>query len=342
MWYTPLYSRLNSVRCSPEGEHEQEPEERRGSNTGAAEVNDALPPRLPFLPGRLPPDKLVVPQLGRRLGAAPPPRGGHRRGDDGQAVAPAEGGAVGVLDAQADLPDVAAALVEGDGRVERDPGGAAERDGEARDGVAGEPAPVDGHRAAGGGVDGAAGGGVEEDPGQREAVRRERRRRREALLHERVDAEGGTEEPGGGGVRLHHARHDAGAPLAEVDGGDEARGEGGGGAGRGGRQGREWVRVSEELPVGGGGGAGCAGDEADGVAQRRPPREAERAPRVRVGHQVAERAARAPERGQRRAVQPAEHQRQHVRGEVLDGRRVAVREDGVDRRGTGHGIGRGG
>jgi hypothetical protein len=300
----------------PAHQHDEEADERRGPDAGAAEVKHPLAPGLPLLPGPLPPDELPVPP-GRVLlrgGAAPPSRGRHGGGHRGQAVRAADPGAVAVLRAQADLADVAEALVARDGGVEREAAGA-EHGAEPHDDVAGDPAAVDGDGSAAGGVEGAAGGGVDEDPAQREAGGRDRARRSEALLHERVDAERGAPEPGGaGGVGLHHARHHAGAAVAQVNGRDEARGEGGDGGSRL-RRGREREGVGEERPVLP---SGCGGGAA---AEGGPRGEAQPAPGRRVGGERAEGGARAPQRGQRRAVQPAEHQRQHVRREVLDGRR---------------------
>jgi hypothetical protein len=82
--------------------------------------------------------------------------------------------------------------------------------------VAGEPLSVDGDGPLAGGFDGAVGGGIEEDPAEREVGEGDRGWRREALLHERIDAERGAEEPGGGGVGLHDARHDADAVVAQT------------------------------------------------------------------------------------------------------------------------------
>ena len=240
-------------------------------------------------------------------------------------VWPLDAGAVRVLDAQADLPDVAAALVARDGGVERD--AAAEHDGEARHGVPREPLAVDGHGAAAGRVERAAGGRVEEDPAELEVGRRDGgRRRREALMQRRVDvdAERRAQEPVGGGIRAHDARQDAGPRVAQVDGRHEARGQGlrsGRGDGARDREG-----VGEQRPV------VDAGEVADGG----PHGEAERPPRGRVGGEGVEPRARAPHRRQRRAVEAAEHEGEDVRWEVLDGRAgvVAGRGRGFHRANT--------
>jgi hypothetical protein len=321
---------------SPEREHDQEAEEGGGADARAAEIKDALAPGLRLLARPFPPDELLVPEPGHvlRRAAAPPPGRGHGGGDGGQPVPAADAGAVGVLDAQADLPDVAAALVARDGGVERD--AAAEHDGEARHGVPREPLAVDGHGAAAGRVERAAGGRVEEDPAELEVGRRDRRggRRREALLQQRVDAERRAQEPVGGGVRLHDARQDADPRVAQVDGRHEARGQGLRRRGRGDRA-REGEGVGEERPVTAVD-AACAGQVADGG----PHGEAERPPRGRVGGEAAEAGARAADRRQRRAIQAAEHEGEDVRREVLDARAadvVAGRRRGFHRPNT-HGM----
>ncbi|PVH61412.1 hypothetical protein PAHAL_3G031300 [Panicum hallii] len=317
-----LYICVAVVEMSPECQHHQEPQERRRSDAGAAEVDDAFKPRLPLLPGRPPFDKLFIPQPGRRLGAASLPGARHGRGHHGQPVPPAHAAALAVLDAEAHLRDMPEALVARDGGVQRD--APTEHHGEPHHRLPREPPPVHGHRAPARRVHGASGGRVDEDPAERQVGGSDGLRRREALLHERVDAERRAQEPPRRGVGLHDARHDAGAPVIEVDGRDEPRGEAtrtrrDGGRrrrhGRGRGRERERERVGEELPV-------ALVVNGGHVAERGPAREAERAPGVRVGGEAAEGGARAAERGQGRAVEAAEHEGQDVRGQVLDGGRA--------------------
>ena len=331
----PLFTLLVQLCCtlswrSPECEHDQEPHERRRSDAGAAEVDDALPAGLPLLPVRPPLHELLVPHPGVLFSATSPSGACHGRGDHGQPIPAADAAAaLGVLHAQADLPDMSVPLVARDGGVQHD--AAAEDEREPHHGLPREPPPVHGHGAAAGGVDGAAGVRVDEHPAELEVRgvdgRRRRRRQREALLRERVDAERRAQEPGRRRVRLHRAGHDARAAMPEVDGRDEARRQrreaAAGAAAAAGRwwlwrqccqrHGGERERVGEEPAV-------VAARRH--VAERGPEREAERAPGGRVGGEAAEGGGRAAERGQRRAVEAAEHEGQDVRGQVLDGRRA--------------------
>ncbi|PWZ19739.1 hypothetical protein Zm00014a_028146 [Zea mays] len=322
------------MRCTgrpvglPEHDGGDEAENGNGADSGAAEIDEHLLPGLGLLPPPLAPDEVSVPPPGRLLLLLLPslPRPHHGGRDQPHGAFAADRRAVGVLDGKADLPDVRRLQGAGDGGLELAPG---EHERVAQQRVARVPVPVDGDGAAAGHVDRAAAAGVDRDPAELQLRRGgggggAADGHGGALALHGVDAEGRGEEPRGRRARLHDAGQQRLAAVVDVHGGDEAA-----------RDGELWL----SLGTGHGGSCRCGavvvGREREGVGeealrrgeeevrarggQRRPPREAERAPRLRVGGERPEARGRAAGGGQGRAVEAAQRAGQHVGGEVLQG-----------------------
>jgi len=311
----------------PEHDGGDEAENGNGADGGAAEIDEHLLPGLGLLPAPLAPHEVLVPPLGRLLlllrPSLPGPR--HGRREQPQGAFAADRRAIGVLDGKADLPDVGGLLGAGDGGLKL---AAAEHDRVAHQRVARVPVPVHGDGAAAGHVHRAPAGGVDRDPAELQLRRghggggaADDGHGGAALALHGVDAERRGEEPRGRRGGLHDAGEQRLPAVVDVHGGDELAGDGDGdGVGellsRGGIA-REREGVGEEALRRDGGGGGE--EEVWARGQRRPAREAERAPRLRIRGERSEARGGAAGGGQGRPVEAAQRAGQHVGGKVLHG-----------------------